>query len=137
MQEEQQSHKKRNSSRDDPDTRLQALLEERNSLKAALRQSEAKVAELKDQLSSALLPVSLDSLSVPELAELEQRAELYRQKVRQVMGEKQKCSICMEKDSCIIFYPCKHALTCETCSEAVSICPMCRTPIQDRIKPYK
>ena len=42
VQDEQLSHKKQGSFRNDTDARLQALLEEQHSLQAALRQSEAK-----------------------------------------------------------------------------------------------
>jgi hypothetical protein len=46
------------------------------------------------------------------------------------------CVICMDKRKCVIFLPCRHLCTCQTCSESVSTCPNCRQPVQSKIKAY-
>lgn len=104
---------------------------------AVIRQREALIQQLQLQLSLALMPMDLERLSLAELATVEQQAEEYRLRVRAAMVEKSKCSICMERESIIVFYPCKHTITCDACSRAISICPLCRSPINDRITPYK
>lgn len=45
-----------------------------------------------------------------------------------------ECSICMEFDKTIIFYPCKHFHCCEFCSMQIKLCPICREIIQYKIK---
>lgn len=55
---------------------------------------------------------------------------------RQVDQEEQlaECVICMDKKVKIIFLLCGHLACCEDCHESVNICPMCRAPIQQRIR---
>lgn len=42
------------------------------------------------------------------------------------------CSICLEKEACLMFVPCKHICCCSPCAKKVDICPMCRSPIEER-----
>lgn len=48
------------------------------------------------------------------------------------------CKICHDKEVQVVFYPCKHIISCEGCAENLpeKTCPMCRKPIQDTIKMY-
>lgn len=50
--------------------------------------------------------------------------------------EDNACSICMDKEKCMAFINCGHMCICETCTQRVDKCPICRTqgPI---IKIYK
>ena len=45
-----------------------------------------------------------------------------------------ECVICMDAEKDIVFMPCGHLYTCETCSSKVTKCPMCRQVITNRIK---
>ena len=49
------------------------------------------------------------------------------------------CTICMEDEACFVFIPCGHEITCEKCAmnERLENCPVCRKPIEKRIKTYK
>ena len=49
------------------------------------------------------------------------------------------CKICMEDEICFVFIPCGHQITCEKCAmnERLENCPVCRKPIEKRIKTYK
>lgn len=57
-------------------------------------------------------------------------------KSRQVDQEEQlaECVICMDKRVQIIFLLCGHLACCEDCHDGVNICPICRAPIQQRIR---
>jgi hypothetical protein len=44
------------------------------------------------------------------------------------------CTICMDKESDVVFLPCCHLCACERCSDAVHSCPVCRTNISRKIK---
>ncbi|RWS27810.1 uncharacterized protein B4U80_05490 [Leptotrombidium deliense] len=48
------------------------------------------------------------------------------------------CSICNEVEKCILFLPCKHCCTCETCGldNTLRQCPICRRIIKRREKIY-
>lgn len=44
------------------------------------------------------------------------------------------CKICFNNRINIRYVPCQHADACSTCSQALRICPFCRTPIEKCIK---
>lgn len=46
------------------------------------------------------------------------------------------CVICMDKPRAIAFIPCGHVSTCESCSSALSQCPLCRQNITTKQKLY-
>ncbi|XP_067656648.1 baculoviral IAP repeat-containing protein 7-like [Haliotis asinina] len=46
------------------------------------------------------------------------------------------CKICMETPVRVTFMPCGHLACCGPCSMAMSSCPICRTPIQERVRTY-
>jgi hypothetical protein len=75
-------------------------------------------------LSQAQLGVLRDSLlGALALVEEEQR-------------DRKVCIVCAEQPKAIVFYPCKHMCTCGPCSEKVTLCPVCRQSIADRIRPF-
>jgi len=76
-----------------------------------------------------------------ELNELEIKLQSTLKKLEQKKNEllkKQKdqklCLICTEKEKCVAFTPCGHMCSCDGCSTQLGQCPMCRQPIQNRIK---
>ena len=46
------------------------------------------------------------------------------------------CKICYNQDMCILFRPCGHLLTCISCADQVSSCPVCRCFIIERIRAF-
>ncbi|XP_060575400.1 E3 ubiquitin-protein ligase XIAP-like [Ruditapes philippinarum] len=46
------------------------------------------------------------------------------------------CKICMEKESNIVFIPCGHVVSCETCAPHIRKCAICRKLIEGRVKTY-
>ena len=52
------------------------------------------------------------------------------------MEEARACKICMDHYVCIAFVPCGHLVTCMECAPECPNCPMCRKPIQSRIKTF-
>ncbi|XP_064616140.1 E3 ubiquitin-protein ligase LRSAM1-like isoform X3 [Liolophura sinensis] len=48
-------------------------------------------------------------------------------------GVDSECCICMERKSVVIFLPCGHVCSCDTCSHSVTECPLCRATISQRI----
>ena len=47
--------------------------------------------------------------------------------------DSQECIICMDNLKQIVFGPCGHFYTCDRCSNKVSMCPICRSSITNRI----
>jgi len=52
-----------------------------------------------------------------------------------LMIKETKCSICLDKCSDVIFYPCKHNVVCLECGCKINKCPYCRSNIETKI-PY-
>ena len=52
------------------------------------------------------------------------------------IDETRLCKICLEKDTCMVFIPCGHFMSCADCSLNCKNCAMCRKPIQSAIKTY-
>eukprot|EP00930_Biecheleria_cincta_P025712 TRINITY_DN18255_c0_g1_i2.p1 TRINITY_DN18255_c0_g1~~TRINITY_DN18255_c0_g1_i2.p1 ORF type:complete len:1185 (-),score=207.22 TRINITY_DN18255_c0_g1_i2:503-4057(-) len=48
--------------------------------------------------------------------------------------EEDECSICMDAPCNVRLVPCQHRSLCQTCAGMVESCPLCRRPIQQRIK---
>lgn len=47
-----------------------------------------------------------------------------------------ECVVCMEFESQVIFLPCGHVCCCQTCSDALQSCPLCRGSISQRVRLY-
>lgn len=47
-----------------------------------------------------------------------------------------ECKICYDNEADIVFLPCGHLTTCETCASRVRTCPICRSYIHNKIKTY-
>ncbi|XP_051957614.1 E3 ubiquitin-protein ligase LRSAM1 [Xyrauchen texanus] len=47
-----------------------------------------------------------------------------------------ECVVCMEHESQMIFLPCGHVCCCQTCSDALQSCPLCRGSISQRVRLY-
>jgi len=58
------------------------------------------------------------------------------QKEVQSLREERSCKICLEKEASIVFLPCGHLCSCENCAPALSVCAVCRAPIQGLVKTY-
>ncbi|NWS62734.1 LRSM1 ligase, partial [Chunga burmeisteri] len=48
--------------------------------------------------------------------------------------KKSECVVCMEQETQMIFLPCGHVCCCQTCSERLHTCPLCRKDITQRIR---
>ena len=46
------------------------------------------------------------------------------------------CKICMNRQSDIVFIPCRHLVACQNCASRLKVCAVCRTMIRSTIKAY-
>lgn len=46
------------------------------------------------------------------------------------------CKICLTEQVCITFNPCGHICCCQDCSKELTLCPMCRRRIKQKIRSY-
>ncbi|XP_053392053.1 uncharacterized protein LOC128554771, partial [Mercenaria mercenaria] len=77
--------------------------------------------------------VHIDNVSMEEQPTAgsydKQAAEEFRALEQMLM-----CKVCLDADLCIVFFPCGHIATCESCASAMQICPVCRSVIQESVK---
>lgn len=52
------------------------------------------------------------------------------------MQEERTCKICMDAEVGVVFLPCGHFSCCADCATGMDFCPMCRCPIQEKIRTY-
>jgi hypothetical protein len=121
---------------------LEAKLE---SLNSQLRMRETDVKSLQEQVlalngnaedlktvSSRMLTQILQALRhtvVKIQTEMERRKDL---------GSSDLCVVCMESKKTILIMPCNHLCLCFECSRSVSDkCPMCRSPVENKIKVFR
>ncbi|PIK44270.1 apoptosis inhibitor 2 [Apostichopus japonicus] len=52
------------------------------------------------------------------------------------LREKNLCKICLDNDVEVLFFPCKHLVTCADCATRIDTCPICRTEIDDKVYVY-
>ncbi|XP_052238229.1 baculoviral IAP repeat-containing protein 7-A-like isoform X2 [Dreissena polymorpha] len=71
-------------------------------------------------LSSASIPSDVDDV-------LKENEKLKEQRV---------CKVCMDREVCVTFLPCRHLATCEECGESISTCPICRSDVESKVKVY-
>ncbi|XP_050395257.1 baculoviral IAP repeat-containing protein 3 isoform X1 [Patella vulgata] len=46
------------------------------------------------------------------------------------------CKICMDSEVAITFIPCGHLVCCFNCAKTLSLCPICRSSITDRVQTH-
>ena len=52
------------------------------------------------------------------------------------LNEEKLCKICLDKESDIVFRPCGHFASCNTCAISLKNCPMCRKEIISCFRVY-
>ena len=63
-------------------------------------------------------------------------SDSYRQESDTLSSERIICKICWDKEISIIFTPCGHLMSCVTCSQKVTECPVCRRRIMGKVQAY-
>ncbi|XP_078375493.1 uncharacterized protein LOC144658879 [Oculina patagonica] len=75
------------------------------------------------------------TLSEPASRSSESAEESLEEKLER-MQEERTCKICMDAEVGVVFLPCGHFSCCADCANGMDFCPMCRTPIQEKIRTY-
>ncbi|KAH3739598.1 hypothetical protein DPMN_046252 [Dreissena polymorpha] len=72
---------------------------------------------------------SLSSASIPSDVD-------YFVKENEKLKEQRVCKVCMDREVCVTFLPCRHLATCEECAKSISTCPNCRSAVESKVKVY-
>lgn len=46
------------------------------------------------------------------------------------------CKICMDQEMGVVFQPCGHLVSCPKCAMLIFNCPLCRTPVTNKVRTY-
>ena len=47
-----------------------------------------------------------------------------------------QCKVCLDARVMVVFRPCGHLATCQSCADQLVNCPICRTAIAEKVKTY-
>ena len=88
-----------------------------------IEQLEIKVDKYKKKLQSETLTNEINKVKIEKI-----------DKENNFLKKKTQCVVCRENDRSILFFPCKHCICCEECSNNLfnNKCPTCRTEIVDK-----
>ncbi|KAK7106987.1 E3 ubiquitin-protein ligase XIAP-like [Littorina saxatilis] len=86
------------------------------------------------QAEGVLAAGGADDASSISDSELGQVEELVTE--NSAIREQRMCKICLDKESCIVFLPCGHLVSCAECSPALKHCPMCRQRVKGRVRAF-
>jgi len=67
--------------------------------------------------------------------ELKLRMHLEMERMR-VERDQTLCMACCDQEKSILLTPCNHICVCEACSHRLEKCPICSSPIENRVKVY-
>jgi len=81
-------------------------------------------------------PPALATMTVEQLAGLQVQLEASLAAVKRELRDRSLCVVCLDRSKAVIFYPCKHKVTCKQCAESLSSCPLCRQRIAETILPF-
>lgn len=52
------------------------------------------------------------------------------------LREARLCKICMDTETCVVFLPCGHLVTCVQCAHSLADCPVCRKQIKATVRTF-
>ena len=94
----------------------------RSPIRTTKHTSEDQRKNILDATKSNFLPASV---TISQL-----------QKEVKRLNEEKLCKICLDKNSEIVFRPCGHFASCNTCAISLNNCPMCRKEIVSCFRAY-
>ncbi|XP_053389436.1 baculoviral IAP repeat-containing protein 7-like [Mercenaria mercenaria] len=56
------------------------------------------------------------------------------EKGKEELEIRSRCKICLNADLCMVFFPCRHVVACEACSDRLKTCAVCRALIRGSVK---
>eukprot|EP00457_Paulinella_chromatophora_P007652 gb/GEZN01007676.1/.p1 GENE.gb/GEZN01007676.1/~~gb/GEZN01007676.1/.p1 ORF type:complete len:432 (+),score=76.13 gb/GEZN01007676.1/:95-1390(+) len=95
-----------------------------------------ELIELLDKLTRLLVRIPREQSRREEAARREAVAQTEHAQNQVVLEREKTCVVCLEEPSAIVFLPCRHMKTCQTCSEPLKHCPLCRALIKDKFVPF-
>ena len=100
-----------------------------NGMDRLLMQHRAKINMLESQLAKYKEAIQFLLEDNKNRRENEETAIKEREKVINQF----RCVICFQKPKSILFDPCMHFSTCQSCSDRLQHCPICRGEFESRL----
>ncbi|XP_065547470.1 baculoviral IAP repeat-containing protein 7 [Lathamus discolor] len=87
-------------------------------------QGDAEASSSREEMQSVQQREESDE---PRLSAEEQLRRLLEERV---------CKVCLDKDVSVVFVPCGHLVACRECAFNLTLCPVCRAVIQNRVRTF-
>ena len=113
--------------------RAEAEAEAEKVQQAAVRQQAATARQkqlLLDRLAAQLTAAVSDGGVVVETVVSQLQAELEAERTAR------QCCICLDGKADTVLMPCRHSGVCFDCAQKVRKCPLCRVPIDERLRVF-
>ncbi|KAL2503951.1 SBP (S-ribonuclease binding protein) family protein [Abeliophyllum distichum] len=52
---------------------------------------------------------------------------IQEEKISEEQNKKMTCKLCQVKNSCVVFFPCRHLCSCKSCETVLGFCPVCES----------
>eukprot|EP00056_Hartaetosiga_gracilis_P007496 m.108991 g.108991 ORF g.108991 m.108991 type:complete len:498 (-) comp12724_c1_seq2:255-1748(-) len=89
---------------------------------------------------------SFHTMSLEELREIRHRKKVEAARIEDAILQREvkraykegkehssSCSVCLDEKVGVCLLPCRHTCLCVDCSKDVSVCPICRTKVEDKM----
>lgn len=77
------------------------------------------------------------SSPVMEMKSIEVPSEIHNSTNVTKDAKKDVCKICMDEEMNVVFMPCSHLVSCHNCAVKIFNCPLCRTPVINKMKVFR
>ncbi|XP_070811604.1 E3 ubiquitin-protein ligase LRSAM1 [Pituophis catenifer annectens] len=103
-----------------------------SGLQHAIIQKAREIQAVAETIPELLKPAEKTGPTAPEFREESTNAEVPSAPTAE--EHHCECVVCMELEARVVFLNCGHVCCCQTCSEALHTCPLCRQEIVQRIR---
>lgn len=83
------------------------------------------------------IPNNLEELACSSSSSDDLKKEFKFSDEKSEEGDVELCVVCEYKEKHMLFIPCAHQVCCDECGENLEKCPMCRSDIKQKIKPFR
>ncbi|CAI9763808.1 unnamed protein product [Fraxinus pennsylvanica] len=55
------------------------------------------------------------------------KSSTQEEKESEEQRKKMACKLCQVRNSCVVFFPCRHLCSCTSCETVLGLCPLCES----------
>lgn len=111
--------------------------EEQTYYAEQMRLAKAQITQLQHEMKASTLFTALEQTRQQQQQTAKER-DTARAQIQQLQQQMENviCRICLVQVRDTLFLPCQHLLSCTTCAELVTSCPICNEKIDEKLTAY-